>query len=198
MTTSLYAWLIVIGGYLLGSILPADWFIRKKKGQSALDLDENPGGMGTYRQAGSWAAAFVSLFDIAKGILPVALADTFGLHNGWLAAAAAAPVIGHNWPFYKRFRGGKGLAAALGAIGWLGWPYILPAYILGGAAALWRRWAPMMGLVAFPVGLVLMIMGDVPVERIWATAVISMVLVVRQLPWLWSQVSKRKAVVREG
>jgi glycerol-3-phosphate acyltransferase PlsY len=185
------ALLIVASGYLLGSILPAELIVRHKTGRSMHELDDNPGGAGTYRKAGLAAAAFVSVFDIAKGIVPVALADALGFKGWWLAAAASAPVVGHNWPVLLRFRGGKGLAAAIGAIGWLGWPYILPAYLLGGLAVLWRRWAPMMGLVAIPLSLLLMGWAGLPGERLLAVLMIVVVLVIREIPWLWAQYQER-------
>lgn len=187
----LWALLIVASGYLLGSILPAELIVRRKAGRSMRALGDNPGGAGTYRKAGLAAAAFVSIFDIAKGIVPVALADTLGGRGWWLAAAAAAPVVGHNWPVFLRFQGGKGLAAAIGAIGWLGWPYILPAYLLGGAAVLWRRWAPMMGIVAIPLSLLFMGWAGLAGERLLAVLVIAVVLVIREIPWLWEQVQER-------
>ena len=192
MTTSTtWPWLIIIGGYLLGSVLPADWFIRRQTGRDALELDENPGSTGTLRQVGLLPAITVFLFDFVKGLLPVSLAGEVGMTGWWLVAAAVAPVVGHNWPFWKRFRGGKGLATALGALTWLGWPFILPSYLLGAIAALWSRWAPMIGVVVFPLGLLLMWWGGVPADHLLAAVAIILVVFVRQLPWIWGQLRKR-------
>lgn len=191
-TSSLTKLLIVIGGYLLGTLLPAEWIVHKRTGRTPHELGDNPGGSGTYRLAGLWAAVFVIAFDITKGFLPAAAAEQMRLKGSWLIAAVIAPVAGHNWPFHKKFNGGKGMAPALGAIGWLAWPLTLPAYLLGAIAARWKRWAPMMGIVAFPTVLIFMGLGNVPREHIRAAAAVILVLVVRQLPWLWDQIKESK------
>ncbi len=189
-TSNLWPWLIILGGYLLGSILPADWFIRRRTGQNALELDENPGSTGTLRQVGLLPAIIVFLFDFVKGLLPVVLADKTGMTGWWLVAAAVAPVVGHNWPFWKRFHGGKGLATALGALTWLGWPIIVITYPIAAVAALWSRWAPMIGVVVFPLGLVLMWWAGVPTDHLVAAVALMLVVFVRQLPWIWRRLRK--------
>ena len=195
MTTfTVLPWLIIIGGYLLGCILPADWFIRRQTGRNAIDLDENPGSTGVLRQVGLLPAIIVFLFDFVKGLAPVALADEVGMTGWWLVAAAVAPVVGHNWPFWKRFHGGKGLATALGALTWLGWPIILITYPVAAIAALWIRWAPMIGVVVFPLGLFLMWWAGVPTDHLWAAITIFLVVFVRQLPWIWRRLRARQSL----
>jgi acyl-phosphate glycerol 3-phosphate acyltransferase len=58
----------------------------------------------------------VVIFDFSKGALPIWAGESLGLSFGCALAAAVAAVIGHSYPIYFRFRGGKGLAAALGAL----------------------------------------------------------------------------------
>lgn len=175
---------LTLGGYLVGSILPAEWFMRRKTGHSAQELDENPGGAGTYRNAGFAAAAFVTIFDIGKGLLPVALADYLGLRGAWLAAVACAPAAGHNWPIYKGFRGGgRGLASVLGAAVWLGWPSILPGLGVGAVLVLWKRWAPWIGVVGLPLGLMGMALAGVELVRLWAVAALILIMLLRLVPW---------------
>ena len=189
--------LIVLGGYLLGSVLPAEWFVRRKTGRSAHELAENPGGAGTYRLAGFWAAAFVSLFDIAKGLAPVALADSMGLEGAWLVAAACAPVAGHNWPIYRGFRpGGKGMAAALGASVLLGWPSILPGLGIGAVLVLWRRWAPWIGVAGLPLGLLGMGLAGMPAARLWGVVGLILLMLLRLAPWLNEQWQARRKTGR--
>lgn len=185
-------WPIVIGGYLLGSLLPAEWVVRRQKGRTPHELGDNPGGAGTWRLVGPKWAIPVILFDIAKGMVPVAVADRLGLSGGWLVLAAVAPVAGHNWPFYKRFRGGRGLGAATGALFWLALPQMLPAYALGALIAWWRRWVPMVGIVAFPLGLALMTRAQLPPERVQAALAVMLAVAARQVPWALGRLRLQK------
>ena len=80
----------------------------------------NPGATNVLR-SGSKAAAILTLaLDALKGYLPVALAVRFGaaygLGDGTVAMVALAAFLGHLWPVYFRFRGGKGVATAAGAL----------------------------------------------------------------------------------
>ncbi|GAB4530129.1 MAG: glycerol-3-phosphate 1-O-acyltransferase PlsY [Anaerolineales bacterium] len=188
---TLLASLWILAAYLWGGVLPAEWIVRRMTGRAPEDWGDNPGGAGTFRLAGWRAATLVVAFDLLKGALPVIVAERAGWGLPWVALAAAAPVAGHNWPLQRRFRpGGKGLAAALGAVLYLGWPGSVPAYLLG-LLAVWRgRWAPWMGLVALPLTLGWMITQGYGVPRLWACALIGILLVVRQIPWLREKMGK--------
>ena len=184
---------VLIGGYLLGSCLPADWVARLKTGHSMQELNENPGAAGAYRKAGFWAAALVTFFDIGKGMLPIALADRFGLSGPWLVASACAPVIGHNWPIYKGFRdGGRGMATAMGGALWLGWPSILPGLGVGAVLVLWKRWAPWIGVVGLPLGFVGMALAGVEASRLWAVVALLFLMLLRQIPWISDQLKNHQ------
>jgi acyl phosphate:glycerol-3-phosphate acyltransferase len=104
-------------GYLSGSLPFAVWITRWTRG-----VDVREGGSGhmtttnTIRQAGWLAGALVFLLDTAKGFLPVYAAIHLG-QPGWsIALTAALAVVGHCWPVFARFRGGRGLAAAGGIL----------------------------------------------------------------------------------
>ena len=88
----------------------------------------NPGATNVLR-SGSKAAAMVTLLlDAAKGWLPVALVTWFGkpygMEEGTIALVGIAAFLGHLWPVFFKFEGGKGVATALGVLvgfsGWLG------------------------------------------------------------------------------
>ena len=161
--------------------------MRRRTGRTPHQLGDNPGGAGAWRLAGPVAGVLVILFDVAKGVLPVAVAESVGLRDGWLAAAAVAPVAGHNWPLHRRFRGGRGLGPATGTLFWLAWRQALPAYVVGALAAWRRRWMPMVGVVAFPVALALMWLSPVPPERLQAALLVMLTVAVRQVPWVLRQ-----------
>lgn len=81
----------------------------------------NPGATNVLRIAGKGAAAAVLLFDILKGMLPVWAAWALGITPFWLGLIAIAACLGHIWPVFFGFHGGKGVATALGAIAPIGW-----------------------------------------------------------------------------
>ncbi len=57
-----------------------------------------------------------AVLDVSKGVIPVLIARYFGLSPAWQAASAFCAVLGHNWPIYAGFRGGKGIATSFGAL----------------------------------------------------------------------------------
>jgi len=73
----------------------------------------NPGASNVYRLSGRRAGLLVGLIDALKGAVPVAVAlavaDRDAAHAVWIAA-----VVGHVWPVFRRFRGGKGVATGGG------------------------------------------------------------------------------------
>ncbi len=180
----------VAGGYLLGSILPAVWFVKRQTGKTPWEMGDNPGTMGVWRLAGPKRAVVTVVFDIAKGVIPLAVAQYLNLGGMWLAAAACAPVAGHNWSLFHGFRGGRGLATSAGTLLKLSWDEMCPAYVLGVIIAYWKKWAPMTGVVAFPIGLIIMIMQGVERYKIIIALCVMCVVLVRQIPWVVCQVKQ--------
>jgi glycerol-3-phosphate acyltransferase PlsY len=82
----------------------------------------NPGATNVLRYGGKKAAIIVLLGDMLKGLLPVAAAQWLGLPDGTLALVALAAFLGHLYPVFFRFQGGKGVATALGVMLGLSWP----------------------------------------------------------------------------
>lgn len=109
--------LCVLIGYLIGSINPAAFISRLKKTDLRTQGTQNLGATNTMLVLGKGYGALVMLFDIAKAFISVKLAKlifpAFTL-AGIIAGSAAA--AGHIFPFYMKFKGGKGLAAFGGLI----------------------------------------------------------------------------------
>lgn len=107
--------LLVVFGYLLGSI-PTSYLA----GRLVRNIDLRQYGSGTvsgsmvYEHVGRWIVVPVGLFDIAKGAFPAWLGLQLGLGEFASVAAGTAAVIGHNWPVYLRFTGGRGLSPYMG------------------------------------------------------------------------------------
>ena len=109
--------LFVAGGYLLGSIATAVLVSRAlgtadpRSGGSG-----NPGATNVLRLAGRRAAALTLAGDLVKGVVPVLAARAADLPPGEVALVGLAAFLGHLYPVFFGFRGGKGVATALGAL----------------------------------------------------------------------------------
>ena len=111
-------WLWPLAGYLAGSIPTGYLLVRALKGQDIRKFGSgNTGATNVGRILGKPWAVFVALFDMAKGGLVVLSALSAGVSSPWvLAVTAFAGVIGHNYPVWLRFSGGKGVATSFGVL----------------------------------------------------------------------------------
>ena len=113
----LFCPLLIIGSYLLGSASSAILVTYLWTGKDIRTLgNQNAGAANVARSVGLKPAILVAVADFSKGAIPVILARLFGLTDVCALAGAVAAVIGHSFPIYFRFRGGKGLAASIGAL----------------------------------------------------------------------------------
>jgi glycerol-3-phosphate acyltransferase PlsY len=109
--------LAIIIGYILGSIPFAYIIARMKKGVDIRKVGGgNVGALNTYREIGPVYGLTVLATDILKGVFAVMIGRWMGLDPVWFAAAGFAAVIGHNWPVFLKFRGGKGAATVIGVL----------------------------------------------------------------------------------
>lgn len=118
---ALYPLLATVAAYLIGSLSFAVIVSR------AMGLNDprtygsgNPGATNVLRSGSKAAAAVTLLLDAAKGWLPVALVQwfgsRFGMGDGTVAMVALAAFLGHLYPVFFRFKGGKGVATAAGML----------------------------------------------------------------------------------
>ncbi len=107
----------IVIGYILGSIPFAYIAARLKKGVDIRDVGGgNVGALNTYREIGPVFGLGVLAADIIKGTLAVLVAKWLGLSLAWICVAGFAAIIGHNWPVFLKFKGGKGAATVLGVL----------------------------------------------------------------------------------
>lgn len=160
---------IIAGAYLLGSI-PFGLIIAKAHGKDLRSIGSgNIGATNLSRALGKRWAYLCFILDVTKGLVPMLVATSFissppVVVELFLAlAAGCAAVLGHIFPIYIKFKGGKGVATSFGVALGL-WPY----YTICAAAAfliwvvvvlLWRyiSLASIAASVAFPLALVLVI-----------------------------------------
>jgi len=173
--------LLVTFGYLLGSISLAYLVARWIRG---IDLRRwgsgTVSGTGVYYHVSKWAVVLVGIFDLAKGAFPTWLGLRLGLGLPVALAAGLAAVIGHNWPFYLGFKGGRGIAAMMGVL-----LVVFPwgALWLGPALGIGRLFrftglGGLLGLATLPIlGLII---GQSPAV-IWACGGMLLLTVIKRL-----------------
>ncbi len=115
LETSVLPTIVLVMAYLMGSLSSAV-VLCKMAGlpDPRTQGSGNPGATNVLRFGGKKLAAIVLVIDILKGVLPVVIACVLGLNQTWLAATALAAFIGHLYPVFFSFKGGKGVATALG------------------------------------------------------------------------------------
>lgn len=119
-------------GYLMGSFPTAYVVARRMRGVDIRTFGSgNVGATNLGRLMGKKWAVFVTAVDMLKGALPVLAARFLGYPEGDIAVAAVAAVLGHNYPVWLNFKGGKGVATTYGTLflpvpGNPWWPSLCP------------------------------------------------------------------------
>lgn len=85
----------------------------------------NPGATNVLRVGNKFAAALTLVGDVAKGVIPVIIARELGLPDSIAALCGFCAFLGHLYPVYFDFQGGKGVATAFGVLVILHWPSTL-------------------------------------------------------------------------
>jgi glycerol-3-phosphate acyltransferase PlsY len=116
------AWILITAAYLLGSISSAILIARllglpDPRGQGS----GNPGATNMLRIGGKKAAGFTLAGDMLKGLIPVLIGHAFNLPLNALVLIGFAAFIGHLYPVFFQFKGGKGVATYLGMALGLHW-----------------------------------------------------------------------------
>ncbi len=146
---------IVAGAYLLGSIPWSYLIVKLAKGRDVRTVGSgNAGATNVMRAAGKAAGAAALVLDCGKGIAAVAVARGLGASSTVVGGAAAAVVIGHVFPVFLGFRGGKGVATASGALGALEPRVLAAAFFVFLLVVAWKRiisLGSITGAAAFPL-----------------------------------------------
>ncbi len=171
----------VVCAYLLGSVSFAVLMSRAFRLPDPRTYgSHNPGATNVLRSGKKAAAALTLLGDAAKGGLAVWLAQYFIPGDYTLVAAVALAVfLGHLFPIFLRFKGGKGVATALGVLlalnVWLGLA-ALATWLLVVLVFRWSSLAALLAAVGAPIYAILLTM---PREYVLVSAVISLLLIWR-------------------
>jgi glycerol-3-phosphate acyltransferase PlsY len=146
---------LVAAAYLLGSIPSALLVVWLMAGKDVRhEGSGNIGATNAVRIAGPAAGILVTAMDVAKGALPVWAMSVLNPASAWIAAAMLAAIVGHCYPVWLRFAGGKGVATAFGAFVVLA---PVPALVGLGvwvavlAVGRWVSLASLVGAAVFPL-----------------------------------------------
>lgn len=109
--------LLVIGAYLLGSFPSAYLAMKWYRGVDIRQQGTGKVGAANVLAIGTkWLAVLVALFDIGKAVLAVWISQLLGMSAAQQITVGIFVIIGHNWPVFLHFRGGRGVFTSLGVI----------------------------------------------------------------------------------
>ena len=178
-------WLIPVIAYFLGAI-PFGFLIVKVRGRDIRETGSgNIGAANVARNAGAVAGVLTLILDAGKGYLAVWIAARWTHSNErWMMAAALAAVIGHMFPIWLRFKGGKGVATGLGVFLPIAATAVLAAVVLWiVVVAFWRysSLGSILAAVALPIFVHLLYapMHAPPPEVTVGTILISILVLVK-------------------
>jgi len=170
---------VILAGYLIGSI-PFALILTRRGGTDLRQVGSgNLGAANVMRASGVTAGVVVAVLDMAKGAASVWLAARVSAGAELPAAAGFAAIIGHVYPIWLRFRGGKGVATACGVFSMLTPMAVLPALAIF-TAVLWLTQYISLGSVLASIALppIAYALGS-PAPAVLAAAAASAIIVFR-------------------
>ncbi len=180
--------IFIIIGYLLGSLNSAI-IVCKLMGlpDPRTEGSGNPGATNVLRIAGKFPAAFVLVGDVLKGFIPVLLAKALHVPPFMLALVALAATLGHVFPVFYHFKGGKGVATGFGGV------IVLSVWVAIIAAIAWilvvliTRYVSLASMVAAVIAALFMLF--VHTSYFLPVAAISVLIIWRH----WENINRLKA-----
>lgn len=165
----------ILLAYLLGSVSFSYLVTYKLKG---IDIRRygsgNAGATNTLRVVGKGPAALVFLLDAVKGMAAVGIGELFGGEPALLMATGVAAIVGHNWPVFLHFRGGKGIATTIGVTAILTFKAALVSGIFAVLAILLTRYVSVGSLLFVTLLPVMIAWMDYPPAYFWISLFITL------------------------
>lgn len=166
MNEFLAALLSIAAAYLIGAVPFGMLFTKAFSGADVRTVGSgNIGATNVLRAAGKKAAILTLLADALKGFAPAFVVHSVTADAAATALAGAAAVVGHNFPVYLRFKGGKGIATGFGVMLAISPLIGLSCLIIWLISALLWKYSSLAGLLAFAAYPVLLFLTSDPVER---------------------------------
>jgi glycerol-3-phosphate acyltransferase PlsY len=180
--------LLLVGAYLLGSVPSAYLAARWSRGVDIRQYGSGNVGAANIRKLTSrWIFLAVVIFDIVKGMVMVVVARVIGLEIYQQVAIGLLGIIGHNWPVFLRFSGGRGMLTTLGVAfilplvnGLVPWETITAMVIIAIGAFIVHNVPMGMVVGVAPAPLVSWLTGK-PTEMTWGFLAIFLIMIIRRL-----------------
>lgn len=150
---------VVVVSYLIGSIPMGYLLGRALQGVDIRDYGSGSiGATNVYRVLGRWPFLAVMVLDAAKGYVPVLTVwYIFGAHDLQVASGIAA-VMGHDFPVYIGFRGGRGVATSFGVYAALALPLAVGLFAVGAFILIALRYMSVVSMVTVPLGALVLLL----------------------------------------
>lgn len=160
--TAMLAVSLILIGYLVGAI-PTGYLVCRAFGVDLRTIGSgNIGTANAYRAAGKWAFVATLVGDLLKGLAPVVFARALTGNEWVIAAVAFVALVGHCWPVYLKFKGGKAVATAAGTAIGLAPPVGALMFVIWWGVVLISRYTSLAAVVLALVGPVLFFVTGQP------------------------------------
>lgn len=175
--------LLTIGAYLLGSVPTSYIAGRLLKGIDIRDYGSGTvSGSNIWHSVSRWAIFPVGIFDISKGVIPVAIAFYIAGFPIWAQGMVGlAAIAGHNWSVFLGFSGGRGIATMMGVLVILA-PWELLAFVAVWVLCLALLRNSPLGAIIAAIALPLASLGlGEPLELTWCLLAMTLLLITKRL-----------------
>jgi glycerol-3-phosphate acyltransferase PlsY len=157
----------LIAAYLIGSL---SFGLMAGKLLRGIDIRQygsgNTGSTNIQRTLGTVPAIIVLLLDVGKGLAAVLLARALTGAPGVEMLAGVLSVLGHNWPLFHRFKGGRGIATSIGVLMGLSWQVLIIAVAVGMFIIAVTRYVSLGSIIGMLLVPILMLFFDLPTLHI--------------------------------
>ncbi len=172
------AFLLVVFSYLLGSVLFGEIVAKLKNVDIRSVGSGNVGATNVARALGKKYATLVFLLDMLKGFLPIVLSRLyFGLDSWTTFFVGVAAVLGHMYPVFSGFRGGKGVASAFGVLLGISPLIAMLTLLFWFFVFRWKGYVSLASLLAQPFAVVALLLSDLPFKLFLMSLVIGSLIV---------------------
>lgn len=180
MDITLFGYLLIIASYLIGSLSSAI-ILCKLAGlpDPRTEGSGNPGATNVMRIGGKKLAALTLLGDLLKGLIPVVVVKLIGQSDLTVSLVAIAAFLGHLFPLFFNFKGGKGVATAFGAILGLNFFVGLCAFAVWIVVFILTKISSLSALLAAVSVPFFLYFFDAPSSTVWAVIFMDLFLIYR-------------------